>query len=895
MIRGMAVSDIPAEKILNARTSYAELLYYIPERDRYRWDADHTYMAAMGYPAVDGQVLPPVNLPPFPLNQLTYLDSRYQLIGQPVTPRSRRVVVTGDSIDQHRDQNGAKPYFGGSLWSYLGLWSKQRFNLARNVAVGGRTTAQMLAGFQSEVVAYNPGIVVIGGGRNDLNGGVPTATTRANISQMVALARQNGIEPVLHTLAPVDIAGGGAFNSIEKNRQGTIAHNVWLKKLATDLNVAVIDLWSLWADKKTGAWLPTLSTDGVHPTDTAIFVAVRSLVGYMPAIFAGRAPLPTDNFYPGNLLGNALATTDNNVDGLPDGWYFPAPAKISLVDADYGKRVVILAGDYTPAYSAGFPAEKAMDPAKTYALTGVVSHDRGVQATIQVVDQSYQNVATAIVSNEGPLVDGVFYVEFTGNAAIKNLFVLTQVNGPGGSASISRLSVSEVSISSGAALTQQQRDSLARGEDVWNRYKPQAQDLGAGYDLNTILISGQYRGPSAVNAPVAMNGEWLFLEVIAYGDGYVYQRATEFTGGSRGRTWQRLRANYRWEPWSRTDISASEHAHNPADATMSRWFSALKKVSSRTGHAKLLFVGDSTTAGVGAANITESFVSQLMGRLSLGSNVQEGASIVGTRDFDARWTLGSWQTVFGPGSGALYAETNATTSATFTPNSPVDTIDVWWYKGIGKGKINYKIDGAAQAQIDTNSTDGSGGWKKTTITVPLGTHIVSLDAPTTNPVHVFVDAFNDAHKSIRVSNWGVSGSTANQWTETPYSLDGISDYNADLVVIMLGINDAGQNVSVADWKTRIERIISSARANGGNVILATPIVSNENVEATRFLREQEYMEQAGEIASRLGIPYINMFTSLGAYKSSLFADNLHPNAKGYSRVAKVMFASIQSL
>lgn len=61
----MAVEDVPKDRIINERTSYFQVLYYIPLRDLYRWDDRYDYMLAVGYIPVAGQTIPPT-LPPGP-------------------------------------------------------------------------------------------------------------------------------------------------------------------------------------------------------------------------------------------------------------------------------------------------------------------------------------------------------------------------------------------------------------------------------------------------------------------------------------------------------------------------------------------------------------------------------------------------------------------------------------------------------------------------------------------------------------------------------------------------------------------------------------------------------------------------------------------------------------
>lgn len=77
----MAVEDVPKDKIINERTSYFQVLYYIPLRDLYRWDDRYDYMLAVGYIPVAGQTIPPTLPPgpgsPFNAAETEFLDDNY--------------------------------------------------------------------------------------------------------------------------------------------------------------------------------------------------------------------------------------------------------------------------------------------------------------------------------------------------------------------------------------------------------------------------------------------------------------------------------------------------------------------------------------------------------------------------------------------------------------------------------------------------------------------------------------------------------------------------------------------------------------------------------------------------------------------------------------------------
>lgn len=322
----------------------------------------------------------------------------------------------------------------------------------------------------------------------------------------------------------------------------------------------------------------------------------------------------------------------------------------------------------------------------------------------------------------------------------------------------------------------------------------------------------------------------------------------------------------------------------------SKWYSALGRVRLGTGNAKLLCVGDSTTAGFGATQAA-SWPALVQQRLNLDIAAQAGLAICMNLAVDtARWSLGGWQNAFGPGGGALYANAGTGTDAVFTPGVTVDTIDVWWFQAAGKGAFVVKIDGVAQPAIDTSGP--AGAWVKTTYTVTAGaSHTVALQLPTGNPVSVLgVDAYLSTRNSVRVSNWGVSGSVTDTWVNAPYSLSGISSYAPDLTLVMLGINDANNAVSVSTWSANITSIVNEAKKSG-DVVLMSVVPSNAGTITT----EQQYRAAAPGLAASLDIGFIDLFDRIGAYSADLYSDNLHPNARGYANMARYVMSGLRAL
>jgi len=190
-------------------------------------------------------------------NQLgRYAQANRELMKQPVA--RGRVVFMGDSITDGWDIAASFPGM-----PYV------------NRGIGGQTTAQMLVRFYPDVIALQPGVVVIFAGTNDIagNNGPQTQTMfEQNIMGMVELAKVHGIRVVLCALTPVTDAksapperGGGPINQTRQRPPGDILKlNAWLKTYAHDAGAGFADYHAATV-AADGLLRAEITNDGLHP------------------------------------------------------------------------------------------------------------------------------------------------------------------------------------------------------------------------------------------------------------------------------------------------------------------------------------------------------------------------------------------------------------------------------------------------------------------------------------------------------------------------------------------------------------------------------------------------------------------------------------------------------
>ncbi|MBR5942406.1 MAG: hypothetical protein IKZ81_03590, partial [Clostridia bacterium] len=165
-------------------------------------------------------------------------------------------------------------------------------------------------------------------------------------------------------------------------------------------------------------------------------------------------------------------------------------------------------------------------------------------------------------------------------------------------------------------------------------------------------------------------------------------------------------------------------------------------------------------------------------------------------------------------------------------------------------------------------------------------------------------------ENYEVKNFGDSGRTLMSTADYPYiSAPGelyreSLEYDADIVLIMLGTNDAKvtNDPSTTNWKegspeqfkTDLKALIEVYRnfPNHPTVyVLTSPTAFNNGNYNIVPANVDAIAELQREVAAEVNAPLIDMHTltaNMGAY----FTDNIHPNQAGYARLAELVYNEI---
>jgi len=153
--------------------------------------------------------------------------------------------------------------------------------------------------------------------------------------------------------------------------------------------------------------------------------------------------------------------------------------------------------------------------------------------------------------------------------------------------------------------------------------------------------------------------------------------------------------------------------------------------------------------------------------------------------------------------------------------------------------------------------------------------------------------------AAHVYNRGVCGNTT---VDLLSRLDNeLKTLNPDIVLLSSGVNDSKSVqgietplVSLEDYASNIEALIRIARAYTKRIIIIglTNITDIDTPHGSRFSNDlvRTYDETLRAHAEREGLQFVSLFGLLDVETD--IADGLHPNARGYDKIAAKILAEV---
>jgi lysophospholipase L1-like esterase len=346
------------------------------------------------------------------------------------------------------------------------------------------------------------------------------------------------------------------------------------------------------------------------------------------------------------------------------------------------------------------------------------------------------------------------------------------------------------------------------------------------------------------------------------------------------------------------------------------WSAAVRAQKAGKRNARILCVGDSTTAGFGANGASmvnndkaNSYPTLLAGILTARGSKASWSSFIGNAStlvqntYDNRIVTGaSWNYGANTAGGFTQRSSGTATAFTFTPTEQWDTAEIYVFKGevTAQNAIIAGIDGVDKATISTMYYNASPGYVFPDIIggVSPGVHVLNLrGVHATGAVHVLgAIAYNSTVKEITVVNAGWSGGRSIDWssgTEAFSPTPVIAPYNPDLVILNLGINDANGSVVESAYMAQMQTIINGIKATGADILFVIPNACDPSFMSTRL---ESLSLQMLELINRNSLKYIDLRATLGTYAQAVAAgwmrDGAHPNAAGYAKIAEAIADAI---
>ncbi len=195
----------------------------------------------------------------------------------------RTIVCHGDSLTEGSDLG--KNY----TWPHL-VENKTKVTVI-NSGIGGDTSGGLLGRFYQDVVRYQPEMVVILGGTNDLWWDLDSNLILANIFAMACQAQYRNIVPIVGLPLPLYME-----NIRHQNMMAPIAGwDKCLNKLAElvdalalavkESDIACLDFYHLFLDKNENVQGKYFLEDGLHPNKLGHLLMAEKMVELLHSLF----------------------------------------------------------------------------------------------------------------------------------------------------------------------------------------------------------------------------------------------------------------------------------------------------------------------------------------------------------------------------------------------------------------------------------------------------------------------------------------------------------------------------------------------------------------------------------------------------------------------------------
>lgn len=354
-------------------------------------------------------------------------------------------------------------------------------------------------------------------------------------------------------------------------------------------------------------------------------------------------------------------------------------------------------------------------------------------------------------------------------------------------------------------------------------------------------------------------------------------------------------------------------------------------------NVKILFIGDSTTVGVGAdpSGLTDyegsrpfSTPLQAMDELVVLGHAAIADSYTGNNNVGvvANWPLYYDRITTGgtlatssrspTAGGILYRLSASTSTIELFTVSDVDTVEFAYVQAVGFGELKFSIDGTEYTASPYETDASPETYVIVQVTgLTLGQHQFKF-GQTSGSVHGagYVNAWDSAAPSFQIINGGSRNWSTSDWVDIvdiSGPLNCLPVLDPDIAVIDLGINDYRQSgTTVAQAKANIQTIITKLVSFGCEIILCVPndiatynqVSDTWNAAVVLNMYQELIAANAGSVL--VNAPEEYFLAGLAATNPAPFSemntnghmyDTLHCKAAPYEVEGKAVAAAVETI
>jgi lysophospholipase L1-like esterase len=151
-----------------------------------------------------------------------------------------------------------------------------------------------------------------------------------------------------------------------------------------------------------------------------------------------------------------------------------------------------------------------------------------------------------------------------------------------------------------------------------------------------------------------------------------------------------------------------------------------------------------------------------------------------------------------------------------------------------------------------------------------------------------------------VANFGVDGSTVSLNSNRPYinqpECQKAEEFQPDIVVIMLGTNDANPNLTQYNdtFEDDYSKLVSSFQELESNPqiwVVKSPPIQNNSFDLSAPILTQNVIPHIENVANNLDLPTIDVYSALDNHPD-YFTDGVHPDGDGATLIASTVCIAI---